>query len=60
MTQEEIFSLLILRYLRGELLTVETSEFETFLHKNPEFQAEIEHQRQLMTTLTARMRPLVA
>lgn len=49
MTQEEIFSLRIPRYLREELSAVETAEFESYLTENPDFQADIEFQRNLMT-----------
>ena len=48
MTQEETFSLLIPRYLRGELSEAETAEFEAYLGENPDFQADIEFQRNLM------------
>ena len=48
MTQEETFSLLTPRYLRGELSAVEMAEFETYLNENPDFQADIEFQRNLM------------
>ncbi len=48
MTQEETYSLLAPRYLRGELSAVETAEFEAYLNENPEFQADIEFQRNLM------------
>jgi len=48
MTQEETFSLLTPRYLRGELSAVERAEFETYLNENPDFQADIEFQRNLM------------
>ena len=48
MTQEETFSLLTPRYLRGELSAAEIAEFETYLNENPDFQADIEFQRNLM------------
>ena len=52
MTQEETFSLLTPRYLRGELSAVEMAEFETYLNENPDFQADIEFQRNLMAART--------
>lgn len=48
MTQEETFSLLTPRYLRGELSEAETAEFEAYLNENPDFQADINFQRNLM------------
>ena len=48
MTQEETYSLLTPRYLRGELSAAETAEFEAYLNAHPEFQADIELQRNLM------------
>lgn len=48
MTQEETFSLLTPRYLRGELSEAETAEFEAYLNGNPDFQADINFQRNLM------------
>ena len=48
MTQEETFSLLIPRYLRGDLSAVEGVEFENYLKENPNFQADIEFQRNIM------------
>ena len=48
MTREETFSLLVPRYLRGELNAVETAEFEVFLKNNPDFQSDIDFQRNLM------------
>ena len=48
MTQEETYSLLTPRYLRGELSAAETAEFEAYLNENPDFQADIELQRNLM------------
>ncbi len=59
MTQEETYSLLMPRFLRGELSAIEMAEFEAYLNENPEFQADIEFQRNLMATLTARMRTLI-
>ncbi|MEP6344165.1 MAG: hypothetical protein ABJ275_12700 [Maricaulaceae bacterium] len=49
MTREETFSLLVPRYLRGELSPEQTVEFEAYLSENPDFQADIEFQRNLMT-----------
>ncbi len=48
MTHEETFSLLIPRYLRGELSADETAEFESYVDENPDAQADIEFQRNLM------------
>ncbi len=48
MTHEETFSLLVPRYLRGELSAAQTAEFEAYLNENPDFQADIEFQRNLM------------
>lgn len=48
MTQKEKFSLLTPRYLRGELSEAETAEFEAYLNEHPDFQADIEFQRNLM------------
>ena len=48
MTNEQRFSLLVPRYLRGELSPDETSEFESYVSENPDFQANIEFQRNLM------------
>ena len=49
MTQEEKLSLLIPRYLRGELSAEESAELESYLSDNPDFQAEIEFQQKLMS-----------
>ena len=48
MTHEQTYSLLIPRYLRGELSADERTEFESFRDENPDFQADIEFQRNLM------------
>lgn len=48
MTRDETFSLLTPRYLRGELSAEETAEFESYLTENPDFQADIDFQRNLM------------
>ena len=40
MTDEQRYSLLVPRYLRGELSPDETSEFESYVDENPDFQAE--------------------
>ena len=48
MTHEQTYSLLIPRYLRGELSADERTEFESYRDENPDFQADIEFQRNLM------------
>ena len=48
MTHEQTYSLLIPLYLRGELSADERTEFESFRDENPDFQADIEFQRNLM------------
>ena len=48
MTREETFSLLIPRYLREELSAAQTADFEAYLGENPDFEADIEFQRNLM------------
>lgn len=48
MTDEQRYSLLVPRYLRGELSPDETSEFESYVDENPDFQADIEFQRNLI------------
>ena len=49
MTRDETFSLLVPSYLRGELSGTEQEEFESYLDENPDFQTEIEFQRNLMS-----------
>ena len=49
MTHEETFSLLVPRYLRGELSPTDKAEFESYMAENPDFQADIEFQRNLMS-----------
>jgi len=48
MTQEDKYSLLIPRYLRGELSQDELAGFEAFLSENADFKAEIEFEKSLM------------
>ena len=48
MTDEQKYSLRVPRYLRGELTADETSEFEAYVDENPDFQADIEFQRNLI------------
>jgi len=48
MTREETFSLLVPRYLRGELNAAETADFQIYLKSNPDFQSDIDFQRNLM------------
>lgn len=48
MTNEQTYSLLIPRYLRGELSADERAEFESYRDENPDFQTDIEFQRNLM------------
>lgn len=48
MTHEQTYSLLIPLYLRGELSADERTEFESYRDENPDFQADIEFQRNLM------------
>jgi len=48
MTRKETFTLLVPRYLRGELSAAETAEFETYLKDNLDFQSDIDFQRNLM------------
>ena len=48
MTDEHTYSLLVPRYLRGELSTQERADFDLFVDNNPDFKAEIEFQRNLM------------
>ena len=48
MTHEQTYSLLIPRYLRGELSADERAEFESYRDENPDFQTDIEFQRNLM------------
>ncbi len=49
MTRKDRFSLLVPRYLRGDLTEVEKVDFEAFLKENPDFQADIDFQRNLMS-----------
>ena len=48
MTHDDTFSLLVPRYLRGELSGTEKAEFESYIDENPDFKTEIEFQRNLM------------
>ena len=48
MTDEQRYSLLVPRYIRGELSPDETSEFESYVDENPDFQADIEFKRNLI------------
>jgi len=48
MADEQTYSLLVPRYLRGELSVDEAEVFESYVDENPDFQAEIQFQRNLM------------
>ena len=48
MKNEHRYSLLIPRYLRGDLSPDETVEFESHIRENPDFEADIEFQRNLI------------
>lgn len=48
MTNQQKYSLLVPRYLRGELSPDERVEFEAYVDEHPDFQADIEFQRNLV------------
>lgn len=48
MTNEQTYSLLVPRYLRGELSPDEKADFESYMNDNPDLQADIEFQRNLI------------
>lgn len=49
MTRKDTFSLLVPRYLRGELTVAEKAEFQSYLEEHPDFQSDIDFQRNLMS-----------
>ena len=49
MTRKDTFSLLVPRYLRGELSVAENAEFQSYLEENPDFESDIDFQRNLMS-----------
>lgn len=49
MTRKDTFSLLVPRYLRDELTGDEQAEFQSYLEENPDFQLDIDFQRNLMS-----------
>jgi len=57
MTRKDRFSLLVPRYLRGDLTEVEKADFEAFLKENPDFQADIDFQRNKLEPQNAMAKP---
>jgi len=49
MTRKDTFSLLVPRYLRGDLTVAEKAEFQSYLEENPDFQSDIDFQSNLMS-----------